>query len=108
MTPHFNPDIFSAARSRDDETLRRAVGGVYLLLDCSEFVERLPLPGGQDLPEHAHDGFPGQRTGRQFDLTPGQGTTKFVNGGRIQDNVRLLADVHDERFAIQTDNRVEK
>ena len=74
----------------------------------SATVEGISLVWRQNLAEHPEHGVAGQGTGGQLDLTPRQRTTKLVDGGRIQYNVRLLAHVHDERLAVQADNRVEQ
>ena len=106
--PHLDPHVVSAPRRGHDEPLTCFAGGLNLLLDRTEIVQCAALFGRKDLPEHAEQRVRRQRTGRQFDLTPRERAAKLVYRRGIEYHVRLLANVHDERFAIQADNRVEK
>ena len=106
--PHLDPHVVSAPRRGHDEPLTWVTGGRNLLLDRTETVQCVSLFGRKDLPEHAEQRVRRQRTGRQFDLPPRERAAKLVNRRGIEYDVRLLADVHDEGFAIQADDRVEK
>jgi hypothetical protein len=66
-----------------------------------------PLIERQDLPEHAGHRLGRQHARRQLHLAPGERSTEFVGRFRRRDDVRLLADVHDEGVTIESDDRVE-
>ena len=70
-------------------------GGRQLVLDGPELVERALQLGRQELADDPVHGFEGQATARQLDLA------------RRRDDVRLLAGMHHQRFAVDLQNRLQ-
>ena len=66
------------------------------MLHGAELVERTLQFHGQQLADDAVDRFEREAAARELDLTRGR------------HDVRLVAGVHDERFAIDTDNRLKQ
>src|SRR5436190_24264392 len=93
MPPDLYPHVVTAAGGDDLEMLvfelreRRK-----LVLDSAKLLECLPRLAGQHLFEDSRDRFEGERPRRQLHLP-----------GRC-DDVRLFADVDDERLAVETDD----
>ena len=95
--PDLGPDIVAAARGDDGEVLAGELGHRrQLVLDGAELLERVLQLGRQQLRDDAVDRFERQAAARQIHLA----------GGR--DDVRLVAGVHDERFAVDADNRLKQ
>ena len=78
------------------------------MFDRPHFFEELTLVVRQHLGKHAEHGIDRQRAGRQLDLAPRQRPAEGAHGRRTQQDVRLLADVHDERVAVQANDGVEE
>ena len=70
-------------------------GGRQLVLNGPEFVERTLQLGRQELADDPVHGFEGQATARQLDLA------------RRRNDVRLLAGMHHQRFAVDLQNRLQ-
>src|SRR5262249_15860383 len=90
---NFDPHIVAAARGDDREMLLTIFWKWrQFVLNSPELLERGARLEGQHLLEDAGDGFEGERSRGELNLT-----------GR-RDNVRLFADVDDEGLAVETDD----
>jgi hypothetical protein len=91
----FDPDIIAASCRDDSEMLAGEFRGRrQLVLNGAEFVERALQLGRQELADDPVHRVEGQATARQLDLA------------RRRDDVRLLARMHHQRFAIDLQNRL--
>ena len=95
--PDLGPHIVAAARDDDGEVL----AGEFrhrrqLVLDGAEFLERVLQLRRQQLIDDAVDGFEVQAAAAEIHL-PGR-----------RDDVRLVAGVHDQRFAVDAHDRLEQ
>ena len=91
------PDVVATARRDDREVLAGELGHRrQLVLHRAELVERVLQLNRQQLRDDAVDRFEREAAARQIHLSSGR------------DDVRLVAGVHDERFAIDADNRLKQ
>ena len=95
--PDLGPHVVAAARHDHREPLTWKLGEPrQVVLGRAKFVKRVLEFHGQQLRHDAVDGFEREAAAREVHLP-----------GRRHD-VRLVAGVHDERFAIDADNRLEQ
>ena len=95
--PDFRPDVVAAARGDDREVLAGELGHRReLVLHGAELVQGVLQLRRQQLSDDPVDRFEREAAAREVHLS----------GGRH--DVRLVAGVHDERFAIDPDNRLKQ
>jgi hypothetical protein len=93
----FGPEIIAAACRNDGEVFAWELGrGRKLVLDRPELVKRSLQLRRQELTDDPVDGLERQAPARQLDLARGR------------DDVRFLAGVHHQRFAVNLENRLQQ
>ncbi len=108
LAPDLDPHVLSAPRGDDGEAIEDAVGRKDLVLDRAHLVEGALLIDRQNLGEHARDRVEGEHARRQLHLAPGERAAVGVHRRGRRDDVRLFADVHDERVAFEANDGVEQ
>ncbi len=108
LVADLQPDVVAAPGGNDDERALQGRVGRNLVLDRPEVGELGTLVGWQQLVHHGQDGLGREAPARQLDLAPREGPTEGIPQLGRRHDVRLLADVHDDRVALEADDGAEQ